>query len=123
MKTRFSSLVNVKKNTMQKSETAFQKANIAFKNAREALQNSLLELQNINPPQNGQIADFLASRTLLDAQRALINHNEEWVSFCETEMQKAKEQLKLDTIEYEKFKYLEYEEQKNLIKKAKIKEA
>ncbi len=123
MKTRFSSLVNVKKNTMQKSESAFQKANAVFFSAKEALKNSLEQLQDIAPPQNGQIADFLANRTLLDAQRSLINHNKEWVNFSEAEMQKAKEQLKLDTIEYEKFKYLEYEEQKSLIKKAKIKEA
>ena len=123
MKTRFSSLVNVKKNTMQKSESAFQKANAIFLSAKEALKNSLEELQGITPPQNGQIADFLANRTLLDAQRSLINHNKEWVNFSEAEMQKAKEQLKFDMIEYEKFKYLEYEEQKALIKEAKIKEA
>ena len=123
MKTRFSSLVNVKKNTMQKSESAFQKANAIFLSAKEVLKNSLEELQGITPPQNGQIADFLANRTLLDAQRSLIDHNKEWVSFSESEMLKAKEQLKFDMIEYEKFKYLEYEEQKALIKEAKIKEA
>ena len=93
MKTRFSSLVNVKKNTMQKSESAFQKANAVFFSAKEALKNSLEQLQDIAPPQNGQIADFLANRTLLDAQRSLINHNKEWVNFSEAEMQKAKEQV------------------------------
>ena len=123
MKTRFSSLVNVKKNAMQKSESAFQKAHAIFLNATHALERSVAELQTITPPPNGQIADFLANRTLLDAQRALIAHNEEWVAFSEAEMQKAKEQLKRDTMEYEKFKYLEFEEQKALLKAAKIKEA
>ncbi len=123
MKTRFSSLVNVKKNTMQQSESAFQKANAAFLNAEDALKTSTEQLQELASPTDGQISNFLAHRTLLDVQRALITHNQEWVAFSQTEMQKAKEQLKFDTIEYEKFKYLEFEEQKKLIKEAKIKEA
>ena len=123
MKTRFSSLVNVKKNTMQQSESAFQKANAVFLNAEDALKTSTKQLQELAPPTDGQISNFLAHRALLDVQRALITHNQEWVAFSQTEMQKAKEQLKFDTIEYEKFKYLEFEEQKKLIKEAKIKEA
>jgi len=123
LKTRFSSLVNVKKNAMQKSESALEKANAIFLKANQALEDSIHELQTIAPPSNGQIADFLANRTLLDAQRGLIRHNEEWVAFSKTELQKAQEQLKYATMEYEKFKYLEFEEQKALLKAAKIKEA
>jgi len=123
LKTRFSSLVNVKKNAMQKSESAFQKAHAIFLKAKDALEHSMAELQTITPPPNGQIADFLANRTLLDAQRSLIRHNQEWVAFSKEEMQKAQERLKHDTMEYEKFKYLEFEEQKALLKAAKIKEA
>jgi len=123
MKTRFSSLVNVKKNTMQKSESALQKANALFLNAQEALATSIQQLQDFTPPTGGQIANFLAHRTLLDAQRAVIAEDEERVALSKNEMQKAKEQLQLDTIEYEKFKYLEVEEQKALLKKIKIKEA
>lgn len=123
MKTRFSSLVNVKKNTMQKSESALQKANATFLNAQEALATSIQQLQDFTPPTGGQIANFLAHRTLLDAQRAVIAEDEERVRVRKDAMQKAKEQLQLDTIEYEKFKYLEVEEQKALLKKIKIKEA
>jgi len=122
MKTRFSSLVGVKKNTMRKSETAFQQTNVIYLNATEALQTSINQLSEITPPLTGQVSDFLANRTLFQAQRELIKHNEEWVAFSESEMQKAKEQLKLDTIEYEKYKYLEYEEQKNMLDELKRKE-
>lgn len=122
MKTRFSSLVSVKKNTMQRSETAFGQTNLIYMNATEALQTSIEQLQEIIPPSNGQISDFLANRRLLQAQRELIKHNEEWVAFSESEMQKAKEQLKLDTIEYEKYKYLEYKEQKKILDELKHKE-
>jgi flagellar export protein FliJ len=123
MKTRFSSLVGVKKNTMQKSESAFQKANATFMKASAAVEESLAELYSITSPTAGQISDFLANRTLLEAQRTLITHNKEWVSFSQNEMLIAKQTLQKDTIEYEKFKYLEFEEQKRLIKEAKIKEA
>ena len=108
---------------MQQSESVLQRANALFFNAQNNLKVSIEQLQDLTPPTNGQISNFLANKSLLDAQRNLIKHNQELLSFSKTEMQKAKEQLKLDTIEYEKFKYLEFEEQKKLIKKAKIKEA
>jgi len=123
MKTRFSSLVSVKKNTMQKSESAFRKANAAFMKASEAVEESLAQLYTITSPQTGKISDFLANRTLLEAQRTLIRHNKEWVAFTQDEMLVAKKNLQKDMVEYEKFKYLEFEEQKKLIKEAKIKEA
>lgn len=123
MKTRFSSLVHVKKNVMQKSERLLQKANMNFNNATKALKESLLLLQDIEPPQHGKISDFLSSRVLLDAQRAIIKHNEEWLQYTKQEISEAKEQLKHDMIEYEKYKYLEYEEIQKILKEQKIKEA
>lgn len=123
MKTRFSSLVNVKKNAMQKSERAVEQANAALKKARQALEESLLQLQEIQLPQHGQISQFLANRTLVERQRALIRHNEEWVSFCEKELDEAKKRLKADMIEFEKFKYLEFQEIEKLLKEIKVKEA
>ncbi len=123
MKTRFSSLVHVKKNIMQKSERLLQKANANLHNAKKALIESLAFLQDIEPPTHGKIADFLANRALLDSQRAIIKHNEEWLTYTKTEVTQAKEQLKCDMIEYEKYKYLEYEEIQKALKQIKIKEA
>ena len=123
MKTRFSSLVTVKKNTMQKSERVLQKANQNLQNAQAALQTSLLELQKITTPHEGSMAEFLANRSLLDAQRALIAHNKGWVEYAQKEVLEAKEQLKRDMIEYEKFKYLELQEIEKILKAQKIQEA
>ena len=123
MKTRYSSLVNVKKNIVQKSERALQRANANLKNAEAALELSLNALGDIKSPEVGQISDFLSSRMLLDTQRNLIKHNEEWVSFANDEILKAKEELKYNMIEYEKFNYLEVEEIKKIIKLEKIAEA
>jgi len=123
MKTRYTPLVNVKKNIMNRSEQVLQNANAKLNTAREALESSFEELQTIETPQTGNIQEFLSARTLLDAQRSLIKHNEEWVNFAKNEILEAKEQLKIDSIEYEKFNYLELEEIKRILKEKKIKEA
>ena len=123
MKTRYSSLVSLKKNTMQKSERVVQNANKTLLNAKEALRNSLAELQDISSPDHGFISEFLANRTLLDAQRALIKHNQEWVQYATQELQNAQEQLKKDMIEFEKFKYLEVQEIEKFMKAKRVQEA
>ncbi|MEA2072535.1 MAG: flagellar export protein FliJ [Campylobacterota bacterium] len=123
MKTRFSSLVSVKKNTMQKSEGVLQQANANLNNALEALEISFSSLGDLHTPKSGQISDFLSHRTLLDSQRVVIQHNQDWVAFARDETSKAKQQLKIDTIEYEKFRYLELEEIKEVLKQQKIQEA
>ncbi len=123
MRTRYTSLVSVKKNIMQKSERVLQAKNSALQNAQEALQNSLNELSYIQAPQQGVIADFLSNRALLDAQRSLIHHNEQWLSFAQREVNEAKEELKRDMLEYEKYQYLELQEIEAMKKKQKIKEA
>jgi len=123
LKTRFTSLVHIKKNIVQKSERLLQKAHANLNKAKKALQDSLAYLQEIRPPSHGKIAEFLANRTLFDAQRAIIQHNEEWLQYTKNEVAQAKEQLKKDMIEYEKYKYLEYEEIQKALKEIKIQEA
>jgi flagellar biosynthesis chaperone FliJ len=123
VKTRFSSLVTIKKSTMDKSEQVLQKANADLNSANTALKISYDSLKDIETPLNGNASDLLAQRTLLSSQRGLINHNSEWVQFAIKQVKSAKEQLKLDMIEHEKFKYLELEDIKKVIKKQKIQEA
>jgi flagellar export protein FliJ len=123
MKTRFSSLVSVKKNIMQKSERALQSTNAKLQSALEALENSYKLLEQIELPKNGQITELFASRALLDSQRAIIKHNKEWVDFAKKDVESAKEKLKLDMLEFEKFKHLELQEITEILKKEKRKEA
>ncbi|MDF1882952.1 flagellar FliJ family protein [Sulfurimonas sp. SAG-AH-194-C21] len=108
---------------MQKSERVLQSANANLNSALVALELSFIELKNIPSPTAGQISDFLAARTLLDSQRAIIAHNQEWTEFARTEISNASAQLKLDMVEYEKFNYLELEEIKEELKKQKREEA
>jgi len=123
MTTRYSSLVSVKKNIMQNAERVVQSANLVLKNATQALEDSYNGLALIETPTSGKITEFLSTRMLLDSQRVLIKHNEEWASFAENELKASKEALKLTMIEYEKFKYLEFKEIEKENRKRKIKEA
>ena len=123
MKTRFSSLVTLKKSTMDKSERVVQQANSDLKSASTALELSYESLQNIESPKSGSMSEMVANRTLLSSQRDFIIHNHEWVQFAQNQLYQAKEQLKADMIEHEKFKYLELEEIKKILKKRKIEEA
>jgi len=123
MKTRFSSLVTLKKSTMKKSERAVQSANADLNSAVMALEISKNSLNSIDTPESGIMSDFLASRRLLDSGRDLIKHNQEWTEYAKNQVSLAKEQLKLDMVEYEKFKYLDLQEIKKIIKKQKMQEA
>lgn len=107
---------------MQKSERVMQQANADLNSAAMALQLSYNSLEDVESPKTGTMGDMLASRTLLDSQRGVIEHNREWVGFAENRVNLAKKQLKLDMIEHEKFKYLELEEIKKEIKKKKLQE-
>lgn len=122
MKTRYSSLVTLKKNKMQKSEQQVQSANAALNSALVALEISSQSIYTLTQPESGSMSDFLASRTLLDLKRSEIQHNKEWVKFAKAQLKDAQAQLKHDMIEYEKFKYLELEEIKKIVKKQKMQE-
>jgi flagellar export protein FliJ len=123
VKTRFSPLVKIKKNSMQNSEQVLQKANSNLNSATMALELSYNSLKDVEPPRSGTMSEMLASRTLLSSQRELISHNKRWVTFATSQVNEAKKQLKLDMIEHEKFQYLELQEIKQEIQKRKLKEA
>ncbi len=123
MKTRFSSLVSFKKNKMQESEQLVQKANKTLDSASKALKLAYIELQEISTPKKGSVSELLASQTLIASARKSIEHNQEWFKFSQNQLKQAKEQLKIEMIEYEKFKYLEIDEIKKILHKKKLKEA
>ncbi len=123
MKTRFSSLVSFKKNEMEHYEELVQKANKDLESASTALEKSYKELKDIQTPSLGDGFDLLASRTLISSARDAINHNRAWVKFSQNQLLEAQEELKAKMIEYEKYKYLEVDEVKKIIKQKKYQEA
>ena len=123
MKTRYSSLVTLKKSTMQKSEQALQGANNDFNAATIELQLAYEVLETVKSPDTGTMSQLMSARSLIQSQRGVIKHNQEWIHFAEEQVDLAKEQLKSDMIEYEKFNYLELEEIKKKLIEIKIQEA
>lgn len=123
MQTRYTPLVKLKKSAMEKSERSLMQANATLNSAKSALELSYNSLNQIDTPNYGNIKEFIASRALLDSQRELIKHNKEWVGFAKSQADKAKEQLKKDMIEYEKYNYLEYLEIKKNLQEKKLKES
>lgn len=123
MKTRFSSLVKLKKNQMKKSEQFVIQSNVNLNSASVALENSYKELASLSEPKGGSIKQMLSSRMLLESQREIIQNNQEWVAFAKNQLDSAKNQLKKDTLEYEKFQYLELQEIKQELQKQKLRES
>jgi flagellar export protein FliJ len=122
-KSRFAPLVKMKKHEVQKCEQNLQQNQINLQSAQEKLEQSLHELTTITPPTSGTINDFRSTQLLLTAQRMIIQKSSDWVEFAKNEILTSKELLKLATIEFEKFQYLEMEEIKEMIKAIKLKEA
>jgi len=122
MKTRFTPLVKLKKTAMDKSEGLVQRANVDLNSARVALDKSYQTLNDIISPLQGNMKDFLASRELINSARNFVKHNQEWVVYAQNQVNQAKEKLKLDIIEHEKFKYLELQEIEKELKRLKIQE-
>ena len=123
MKTRYSSLVTVKKSTMQQSERVLQSANADLNSASMALKLSYNSLNDVISPQMGKMSAMLASKTLLESQRGLIIHNKEWQEFAQNQVKIAKEKLQEDMIEYEKFNYLDVKEMKKILKAIQLQES
>jgi hypothetical protein len=123
MKTRYSSLVTLKKSAVQASEQVLQSANATLNTATMELQLAYDLLDTIKPPQTGSISELTSSRALMESQRGVIKHNQEWIHFAKEQVSLAKVKLKADMIEYEKFHYLELEEIKKKLKEIKKQEA
>lgn len=122
MKTRFSSIVKYRHSQMQEAEAALQQALARVQKAKKELEEAKAGLADVKAPKTGAMQNFLASRTLLDAQLRLIEKNEEWVAYEESQVNAAREQLQKSMQEYEKFKYLETEEIKKIQKTLQKKE-
>ena len=117
MKTRFTSLVKIKKNNLDKCERDLLKANEDKKNAQTALKEAYMQLKKIDFPKEGKISDMLQERAVLQIQRNIIQQKQSWLNFASQQVQQFREILHQSAIEYEKYKYLETKEVEFILKK------
>ena len=123
MKTRYTPLLKIKKNDLDRCERELQKANSAFNNAQASLKEAYATLETLQIPQNGTIQDMLSARAYISSQRMVVDEKKNWVSFAQNQVELAILKLKQSNIEYEKFKYLDYEEIKKITKLRSIQES
>ncbi len=123
MRTRFTQLVKYKHNEMQKCERELFRLNSELSDAQEQLQTAYDILHQLQTPQEGDIQTFLQSRTTLALQRDIIKKKCATIEQIKLHVNRAKESLKSSMIEYEKFKYLETQQIKKMVKKQMLQES
>ncbi len=117
MKTRFTPLVKIKKNDLDKCERDLLKANRDKENALSALNEAYSQLKKISIPTDGKISDMLQERAILQIQRDIIKQKQEWLEFASNQVEQFKKVLNNLAIEYEKYKYLETQEIQQILQK------
>ncbi len=123
MKTRYTPLLKLKKSELDRCERELQKANQTLHNANSSLQEAYSLLATLALPQSGTIQEMLSARSFISTQREIVEDKKNWVGFAQEQVTLAIGKLKLSNIEYEKFKYLDFEELKKIIKLRTLKEA
>ena len=122
MKTRYTPLLKVKKNELDRCERELQKANQTLNDAKSSLQEAYLLLETLELPKSGTIQEMLSARIFVSTQREIVEEKKKWVAYAQEQTVFAVEKLKISNVEYEKFKYLDVEEIKKVLKLRTLKE-
>lgn len=123
MKTRYTPLLKIKKNDLDRCERELEQANANLNKANSSLEEAYTTLQNLQLPQSGKIQDMLSARAYISSQRMIVDDKKNWVSFANKQVELAAIKLKNSNVEYEKFKYLDLEEVKKVLKQRSIQES
>jgi len=123
MKTKFTPLVRFKKREVDKCEQHLQECSLNYKNAQLKVEREHDVLYQLSVPKDGSILEYQSFQMIVGSQRHIIQEAREWVAFAKEQLEKAKKTLQEATIEYEKYKYLESEEIKKLVKELQKKES
>jgi hypothetical protein len=123
MKSKYTPLVKLKKKELDRIERDLIGANNSVKLATTLREEAYALLQSLSLPSSGSISQFTQAQMLFQAQHQEIEN-------CNLNLAKAQhyqlliqQQFKAAMIEYEKFKYLEMQEQQAYSVKIKKEEA
>ena len=123
MKTKFDSVVKLKKQTLDNIERNLQKINASIQNLNariEELNNTLL---SFTFPKEGNFALLNQIKHQQHIIRDEIMNIKNQILVLEGRKKELLDELKKANIEYEKMKYLQAEEIKKILKEKKLKEA
>jgi flagellar biosynthesis chaperone FliJ len=123
MKTKFDSIVKVKKQIADNIEQDIAKINSAIAELEEKIKQKEEEFLNFTPPKSGSFAEFTQIKLEQNFLKNEIDTLKSQLAMLNARKNDLLEELKKARLEYEKMKYLQGEEIKKILKQERIKEA
>ena len=123
MKSKFTSIVRVKKQEMDKIEAKLAVARLNVRNFEENLAHLRAKLGEFVLPKSGNIGELKENLELISITRQELNACKESLEIANKEVLHYEHKYKNANLEYEKMKYLEKEEFKKEIKRIQKAEA
>ncbi|CUU68367.1 hypothetical protein FFA43_07220 [Campylobacter hyointestinalis subsp. hyointestinalis] len=123
MNTKFSQVIKLKKQNLDKIEICLAKCRTLRSQLEDLLKKATLELGSYKFPKGG---NFIVMKSSLEEQRLLREHKDdlmEKLNLNQKEIMHYELQYKKAYMEFEKIRYLEQEEIKKILEKAKKDEA
>lgn len=123
MKTKFDSVVKLKKQQVDNIEKNIQKINASINELNQKIQNLKSSLFSFDIPKNGNFATLRQIKFQQHFIREEIEKLKQQTIILENRKKELLNELKIANIEYEKMKYLQAEEIKKILKEKRLKEA
>jgi len=122
MKTKFSDILKVKKQVVEKIERNIQKINASINNLKVKINNLENALFSFSTPKEGNFSIFSQIKVQQSLLRDEIENLKNQMVILENRKNELMEELKKANIEYEKIKYLHELEVQKMIKEKRLKE-
>lgn len=115
MKSKYTSLVKLKKKDLDKAERDLIAANNAVADASVRLGRAYQTLSELSLPTHGTVAQLTQAHIMIRAQHNTIEECKIYLEASEREQLDMQTRFKNARVEYEKFKYLELQEARALL--------
>jgi len=122
MKTKFSDILKIKKQTVEKIERNIQKINASIQMLQNKINSLNNDLSSFSFPHDGDFRQFQQVKLMQENLINEIKNFENQIKILENRKNELMEELKKANIEYEKIKYLHELEIQKILKKRKQKE-
>jgi len=122
VKTKFDSIVKLKKLEVDKVQRELIKQNAKIEKLNQELQNLIDELNSIEYPKNGNFSIITQIKMLQNLLLNQIKEKKNEIEIAKNQKKLLQGQLKDKELEYEKMKYLQNEEIKKYLNKLKKEE-
>ncbi|WP_457562882.1 flagellar export protein FliJ [Caminibacter pacificus] len=123
MKTKFDSVVKLKKQQVEKIQNDIQKINKAVLELSSKIEELKASLIQLTLPKSGSFSKITQINTQKTLLRNEIQNLQNQINILNNRKNELLEELKKARIEYEKMKYLQGEEIKKQLKEIKLKES